>query len=186
MQQFWVIAGTLRHTTEIVMSKILLTALVFVLVSTAVPSYAQQATTKDQLIGSWKVLSLKATTGDKVSYPLGERVAGFVTITPTRFWLLFVDETRKAPVAPALTDAEAITMMKTQVAWTGKYTTAEQTAEGVKLTAHVDAASSQAIFDTDRIYFIRVDNNKMTVTGKVVVPMTGATGVVEFELVKAD
>jgi hypothetical protein len=53
MQQFGMIADALRYTTEIVMSKILLTALVFVLVSTAVPSYAQQATTKDQLIGSW-------------------------------------------------------------------------------------------------------------------------------------
>src|SRR5215469_14611404 len=89
------------------------------------PSHAHQAITKDQLIGTWKVLNLKATSGDKVTYPLGEQVAGYVTITPTRFWLLFVDATRKAPPAPALTDAEAIAMMKTQVAWTGKYTTAE-------------------------------------------------------------
>ena len=93
------------------------------------PSHAQQANIKDQLIGNWRVLNLKATTGDKVTYPLGEQVAGYVTITPTRFWLLFVDATRKAPPAPALTDAEAIAMMKTLVAWTGKYTTAEQTAE---------------------------------------------------------
>ena len=28
-------------------------------------SYAQQTTTKDQLIGSWKVLNLKATTGTR-------------------------------------------------------------------------------------------------------------------------
>src|ERR1700751_1334648 len=54
------------------------------------PSQAQQAITKDQLVGSWKVLNLKATTGDKVAYPLGARVTGYVTITPTRFWLLFV------------------------------------------------------------------------------------------------
>ncbi len=168
------------------MSKVLLATAVFALVSAAAPSNAQQATTKDQLIWSWKVLNLKATTGDKVSYPLGEQVAGYVTITPTRFWLLFVDGTRKAPAAPALTDAEAIAMMKTQVAWTGKYTTAEQTAEGLKLTAHVDAASSQAIYGADRVYFIRVDNNKMMVTGKVVVPMTGATSTVEFDLVKTD
>jgi hypothetical protein len=111
-------------------------------------SGAQQATTKDQLIGSWKVLNLKATTSGRVSYPLGEQVAGYVTISPTRFWLLFVDATRKAPAAPALTDAESVAMMKTQVAWTGKYTTAEQTAEGIKLTARVDAASSQAIFES--------------------------------------
>ena len=168
------------------MKKILLASIIAVTAAVA-PSYAQQTTAKDQLIGSWKVLNLKATTGDKVTHPLGEQVAGYVTITPTRFWLLFVDATRKAPAAPTLTDAEAIAMMKTQVAWTGKYTTAEQSAEGIKLTAHVDAASSQAIFDTDRVYLIRVIGNKMMVKSPgVIVPMTGQTSVVEFELEKAD
>src|SRR5215475_3329340 len=168
------------------MKKILLATIIAITVA-AGPSYAQETTTKDQLIGSWKVLNLKATTEDKVAYPLGEQVAGYVTITPTRFWLLFVDATRKAPATPALTDAEAIAMMKTQVAWTGKYTTAEQTAEGIKLTARVDAASSQAIYDTDRVYFIRVDGNKMMVKSPgVIVPMTGATSIVEFQLVKAE
>ena len=168
------------------MKKILLASIIAV-TAAAGASNAQQTTTKDQLIGSWKVLNLKAAIGDKVTYPLGEQVAGYVTITPTRFWLLFVDATRKAPAAPALTDAEDIAMMKTQVAWTGKYTTAEQSAEGIKLTAHVDAASSQAIFDTDRVYVIRVTGNKMIVKSPgVIVPMTGKTSVVEFELVKAD
>jgi hypothetical protein len=168
------------------MKKILLATIIAVSAA-AGPSQAQQKTTNDQLIGSWKVVSLKATTGDKVIYPLGEQVAGYVTITPTRFWLLFVDATRKAPAAPTLTDAEAIAMMKTQVAWTGKYATAEQTAEGIKLTAHVDAASSQAIFNTDRVYFIQVIGNKMMVKSPgVIVPMTGQTSIVEFDLVKAD
>src|SRR5436309_14499640 len=97
---------------EINMSKVLLLIAALALASAAVPSYAQQATTKDQLIGSWRVLSLKATTGDKVAYPLGEQVAGYVTITPTRFWLLFVDATRRAPAAPALTDAEDVEMVR--------------------------------------------------------------------------
>src|SRR5436309_847397 len=83
------------------------------------PSGAQQVTTKEQLIGSWKLLSLKATTANNIAYPLGEKAAGYVTITFERIWLLFVDATRKAPAAPALTDAEAIAMMKSQVAWTG-------------------------------------------------------------------
>jgi hypothetical protein len=113
-------------------------------------------------------------------------VAGYVTITPAWFWLLFVDATRKAPAAPMLTGAEAIAMIKTQVAWTGKYTTAEQTAEGIKLTAHVDTSTSQAIFDTDRVYFIQVNGNKMMAKSPgVIVPMTGQTSVVEFELVKS-
>jgi hypothetical protein len=108
-------------------------ATVIALIIAVGPSRAQQTTTRDQLIGSWKVLNLKATIGDKVTHPLGDQVAGYVTITPTRFWLLFVDATRKAPATPTLTDAEAMAMMKTQVAWTGKYTTDEQTAEGIRL-----------------------------------------------------
>jgi hypothetical protein len=77
--------------------------------------------------------------------------------------------------------------MKTQVAWTGQYTTGDQTADGLKLTAHVDAASSQAIFDTDRVYFARRDGDKLVMKSPgVIVPMTGALSIVEFEMMKAD
>jgi hypothetical protein len=169
------------------MNGILLAGAAVAVFATSAPSFAQQATTKDQLIGTWKVETLKATTGDTVTYPLGARPAGYVTMTQERMWLLFTDPTRKAPAATTLTDAEAIAMMKSQVAWTGKYTTAGQTSDGLKVTAHVDAASSEAIVGNDRVYFMRVDGNKLAVKSPgVVVPMTGATSVVEFELVKAE
>jgi len=64
----------------------------------AAPSLAQQ-TTKDQLVGTWKVVTLKATSEGKVSYPRGDQVAGYVCITPERIWLLFVDSTRKTTAA---------------------------------------------------------------------------------------
>ena len=168
------------------MRNMILAAVTLALVGVAAPSNAQQAPTREQLAGSWKVLSLKATTGNNVIQPLGEKVGGYVTITPDRIWLLFVDSTRKPSASAALTDAEAVAMMKSQVAWTGKYVTAEQTPDGIKLTAHVDAASSEAINNTDRVYFMRVDGTKLMVKGSVIVPMTGATSVVEFDLVKAD
>src|ERR1700722_1668144 len=131
-----------------------LAAAVLACVALVAPSYSQKATTKDQIIGSWKVLSLKATTSDKVTHPLGEHVEGYVTITADRIWLLFVDGTRKAPAASALTDAESIAMMKSHVAWTGKYVTGEQSSDGIELMARVDAASSEAIDNTDRVYLI--------------------------------
>jgi Lipocalin-like domain len=169
------------------MRNVILATIALAFVGVAAPSNAQQATSKEQLIGSWKVLSLKATTGNTLSYPLGEKVAGYVTITPDRIWLLFVDSTRKPPASPALTDAESVAMMKSQVAWTGKYVTAEQTPEGIKLTARVDAASSEAINNTDRVYLMRVNGNTLTAKSPgVIVPMTGATSVVEFEMVKGD
>ena len=141
-----------------------------------------------ELIGSWRVLNLKATTGDKVAYPLGEQVAGYVTITPTRFWLLFVDATRKAPAAPTLTDAEAISIMKSQVAYTGKYDVdSAQTPDGIKITIHVDAASNQALTGTNRVFYVRVDGNKMSLKSPtLVVGTSGVTSVVELEYVKAE
>jgi hypothetical protein len=169
------------------MNRILLVIAAVALVAAGAPLFAQQQTTKEQLLGTWKVLNLKALTDDKVSYPLGDQVTGYVTITPARIWLLFVDSTRKAPAVASLTDAESIAMMKSQVAWTGKYSTTDQTSEGIKLTAHVDTASSQAITGNDRVYFMRVDGDKLMVKSPgVIVPMTGAKSIVEFELVKAD
>jgi Lipocalin-like domain len=91
---------------------------------------------------------------------------------------MFVDSTRKAPAAAALTDAEAIASMKSHVAWTGKYATAGQTPDGIKTIAHVDTASSQAITGTGRVYFMRVDGNKLMMKSPgVIIPMTGATSV---------
>jgi hypothetical protein len=145
------------------MNRMLLATVVVALV--AVPSFPQQTTTNDQLVGTWKVVILKATSEGKVSYPLGDQVAGFVSITRDRIWLLFVDSTRKSPAAPALTDAEAVAMMKSHVAWTGKYSTEGKTAEGINLTALVDTASSQAITGTERVYFMRVQQIDDEITG---------------------
>jgi hypothetical protein len=110
----------------------------------AAPAQAQQQDAKE-LVGTWKVVAVKATSGDKVNYPLGEKPEGYITITPNRMWLLFVDGTRKAPAAAALTDAESIEAMKTHASWTGKYTANEQTPDGIKVAAMVDSATSQAL-----------------------------------------
>ena len=163
------------------------TLALFACVATSSPVRAETPILKDQLIGTWKVVQLKATSAGKVSNPLGEQPAGYVSITPTRIWLIFVDSTRKAPAAAGLTDVEAVSAMKTHVAWTGKYATADQTPDGLKLTAHVDAASNPAIAGTDRVYFMRIDGNRLMMKSPgVIVPTTGATSVVEIELVKAE
>ena len=150
------------------------------------PSRAQQVTTKDQLIGTWQVETLTLTRGGEATHPLGEHPSGYVTFTPERMWLLFVDSSRKMPASPTLSDAEAVTMMKTQVAWTGKYTVGEQTPDGIKITAHVDTASSQAIVGNDRVYFVRVEGDKITFKSPgVVEPMTGKFTPLEFTMTRS-
>jgi hypothetical protein len=45
---------------------------------------------------------------------------------------------------------------------------------------------NQAIVGNDRVYFVRVDGDKITFKSPgVVVPLTGKTSVVEFEMTKA-
>ena len=127
------------------MNRILSAIAISALLTASAPSDAQQVTTKDQIIGTWKVVSLKGLTAGLVKYPLGEQPQGYVTVTPTRMWLLFVDSRRAAPASAALTDAEAIAAMKTSVAWTGEYTIGGLSPDGLKATARVDTASSSAL-----------------------------------------
>jgi hypothetical protein len=48
----------------------------------SVPSQAQTAMTKEQLAGTWQDLSFKATSDDKVGYPLGENPATLRSLQP--------------------------------------------------------------------------------------------------------
>ena len=169
------------------MNRILNAIAISALLAVSAPLYAQQVTTKDQIIGTWKVVSLKGLTAGLVKYPLGEQPQGYVTVTPTRMWLLFIDSRRAAPASAALTDAEAIAAIKTSVAWTGQYTIGGQSPDGLKATARVDTASSPALPGTDRVYFMKVEGNKLTMKSPgVIEPMTGVTSALVIELVKAD
>jgi hypothetical protein len=154
----------------------------------SVPVHAQQVTTKDQFVGTWHLVSSKSTSGNQISYPLGEHPGGYVGFTGTRFWVMAVDETRKAPAAVLPSDTEAISLMRTHAAFTGKYDSDPvQTPAGIKVTIHVDAASNQAIAGTDRSYFMRVDGNKLTMeTSTVVNSITGVAAFAHLEFVKAD
>ena len=82
------------------MNRILSAVAISALLAVSAPSYAQRVTTQDQIIGTWKVVSLKGLTSGLVKYPLGEQPRGYVTITPTRMWLLFVDSRRVHPPRP--------------------------------------------------------------------------------------
>jgi len=169
------------------MNKLVPATLNMVLLAGSVPSHAQQATNKDQIIGTWKVMSLKRLTVGPVKYPLGEKPEGYVTVTAARMWLLIVDSTRPAPTAAALTDVEAVAAMKTSVAWTGPYTIGEQSQDGLKVTAQVDTASSPALPGTHRVYFMKVEGNKLTMKSpRAIEPVTDLTSAVVIELVKAE
>jgi Lipocalin-like domain len=171
-----------------VSTSILAAIVAFGTIAGSAPSEAQETVTKEKLLGPWQLVSFKATAGDKVSYPLGEHPGGYIEITRTRYWLMAIDPARKAPAAATLTDAESVSLMKSHVAYTGKYDVdLAQTPDGFKITIHVDAASNQALAGTNRVFYARVDGNKLKLKSPtLVVGTSGVTSVVELEYVKVE
>lgn len=167
-----------------------LAATIVCLATFAVPValHAQSDMTKEKLVGTWQLVSFKSTSVGKTVYPLGERPGGYIGLTPARFWVMLIDSDRKAPASASLTDAEAISLMKSSVAYTGRYDAdPAQTADGIKITIHVDAAGNQALSGTDRAFFVRVDGTKLTLKSPSVVnAATGVISTVELEFMKAD
>lgn len=156
--------------------------------TSAAPAQTQPRMTKDKIIGTWRLVSLKTTTNGHVAYPLGEHPAGFAEYTPKRVFFMLVDPNRKAPASAILTDAEAGSLMKSSVAYTGKYDVdSAPTPDGVKVTIHVDAAASEAINGTERVFFELVDGNEMIVKSPLaLIPATGLKSAVELHYVKAE
>lgn len=170
------------------LSKTVLTAgMISGMIALSMPSQAEQMT-KDQLVGTWQAVSFKTTTGEQVGYPLGQHPGGYLGFTPTRFWVMLVDTTRKAPSAAAMTEAEANSLMKSHAAYSAKYDVdPAQTPDGIKVSVYPDAASNQALTGTTRTFYMRVDGNKLTLKSPgVVIPTTGQTSVVQLDLVKVD
>jgi hypothetical protein len=143
--------------------------------------------TRDQLVGTWQVVSFKAVAGDQTSYPLGEHPRGYIGFSLARFWVVLVDSTRKPPAAAAMSDIEAVSLMRSCAAYTGTYDADPvQTPDGIKITIHVDTASNEALAGTDRIFFMRVDRNTLTLKSPSVIIPSGSTSSVQLEFVKAD
>lgn len=173
----------MNHLKKIVLAAVIVSGTIVV----SVPSQAQEMT-KDQLLGTWQAVSFKTTTGDQVGHPLGQRPGGYLGFTEKRFWVMLVDTTRKAAAASAMTDAEASSAMKSHAAYSAKYEVDRaQTPDGIKVSVYPDAASNQALTGTTRVFYMRVDGNKLTLKSPgVVIPTTGQTSVVQLDLVKVD
>jgi hypothetical protein len=173
----------MRHLSKIALAAIIVSGTIAV----SVPSQAEDMT-KDQLVGTWQAVSFKTTTGDQVGYPLGQRPGGYLGFTRSRFWVMLVDTTRQAPAAASITEAEATSLMKSHAAYSAKYDVdPAQTPDGIKVSVYPDAASNQALTGTTRVFYMKVDGNKLTLKSPgVVIPTSGLTSVVQLDLVKVD
>src|SRR4051794_15890570 len=92
------------------------------------PAYAQDA---KQLVGTWKLVSWQVQyVGENARDAFGGKSQGRLIVAPDGYWSVLITRTGRKP---ANNDAERARLLRTMVAYTGKFTV-----EGDKITSAID------------------------------------------------
>jgi len=120
------------------------------------PELARAEETAKQLAGSLKLSSwtIQIIGGD-VTEPFGPNPKGRAVFTPDEYVaFLIVAANRK----PAATDGESAALLKTLLAYTGKFTI-----DGDKFTTKVDISWNELLTGQDQVRFFKLENDKLTI-----------------------
>lgn len=127
-----------------------------------VASALANAQAPNPLVGTWRLVSFASEILETkvVRYPFGAHPGGFITYTPDgRMMTVLVNPSRKPPAAPAATDAEALGLYRTLIAYGGTYRI-----DGNKVVHHLEVSWNQAWTGTDQKRFFKVEANQLTLT----------------------
>jgi hypothetical protein len=132
-------------------------AFLLAILVTGIPAGAQ---TPSPIVGTWRVLSFEREVLETkaVSHGFGGHAMGFLTFTPDgRMMSMVVDSTRKPPAQPTATDAEAVDLFRTMLAYAGTYRV-----QGNEIIIHPELAWNQVLTETKR--FLKLDGDRLTLT----------------------
>jgi hypothetical protein len=135
------------------------------------------AQTKEQLVGTYRLLSYRRTvsaTGESEDL-YGKSPQGYITYgREGRMMVLFVKDERPTPSDLAkMTDQERANLFKTMVAYGGTYDF-----DGKTVTHHIDVSWNQIWTGTDVFRTVAVDGRRITLTTKPAPnPTDGKVGV---------
>ena len=113
-------------------------------------------------VGTWTLRSTERKTLDTgETMPLwGAHPSGTLIYTAEgRMSALVLAENRKAPTSAMPTEAEALSLFKSMVAYAGRYTI-----EPTRVIHHVEQSWNQAWTGTDVVRLYKFDGNRLTLT----------------------
>lgn len=113
-------------------------------------------------IGTWSLKSTERKTLEtgEVTPLWGAHPTGTLIYTADgRMSALVLAENRKAPAAAIPTEAEALSLFKSMVAYAGRYTV-----ESDRVVHHVEQSWNQAWTGTDVVRFYKFDGYRLTLT----------------------
>jgi hypothetical protein len=120
------------------------------------PALARAEDAARLLAGSWKLNSwtIQIIGGD-VTEPFGPNPKGRAVFTPDGYvTFVIVAANRK----PAANDEESAALLKTLLAYTGKFTI-----DGDKFTTKVDMSGNELLTGQDQVRFFKLDGDKLTI-----------------------
>jgi hypothetical protein len=139
-------------------------------------AYCTDSQAGDSVVGSWRLVSwVEVETESKsVHAPFGDNPAGVITYTPDgRMSLFIIDPTRKPPSGPKATDAEALELYRTIIAYSGAYSI-----DGNKVTHKIEYSWNQAWTGTNQQRFVEVKDDQLTIkTPPIISPTSGKQSV---------
>jgi len=117
---------------------------------------------RNPFVGTWTLRSARRKTlATGETAPLwGEHPSGtLIYTTEGRMTALVLDQNRKAPGGAAPTEAEAVSLFRSMVAYAGRYTV-----EPDRVVHHVEQSWNQAWTGTDVVRFYRLEGPLLTLT----------------------
>jgi Lipocalin-like domain len=120
------------------------------------PGLALAQDAAKQLAGSWKLNSWTIQIiGGEVTEPFGPNPKGRAVFTPDGYVAFVIVAANRKPAA---NNEESAALLKTLLAYTGKFTI-----DGDKFTTKVDISGNELLTGQDQVRFFKLERNKLSI-----------------------
>jgi hypothetical protein len=117
------------------------------------PAFAQDAR---QLVGTWKLAAWQVQyVGEDAKEPFGANPKGRLIVAPDGYWTVII---AKANRKPATNNAERAALLRSMVAYTGKFSV-----EGDKITSTVDIAWNEVNTGRTQVRYFKMEGEKLVI-----------------------
>lgn len=120
------------------------------------------AQTTPPIVGTWRLVSFdrEVLETKAVSHAFGGHAVGLLTYTSDgRMMAIIVDSMRKPPARPTPTDAEALGLYRSMLAYAGTYSI-----QGNEIINHVEISWNPTLTGTDQKRFFKLEGDRLTFT----------------------
>jgi hypothetical protein len=109
-----------------------------------------------QLVGTWKLAAWQVQyVGEEAKEPFGANPKGRMIVAPDGYWTVII---AKADRKPATNNAERAALLRSMVAYTGKFTV-----DGDKITSTVDIAWNEVNTGRNQVRYFKMEGDKLVI-----------------------